>query len=76
MALVRVPEVLGGASRWTPTIEEFQNAMDAKPPQRAHFKELRLRVIEPAVEELREERPACRWAPVKGEGMNITRTRP
>ncbi|WP_235008044.1 replication initiation protein [Caballeronia humi] len=59
-----------GLSRWTPTIEEFQNAIDAKPNQRAHFKELRRRVIEPAVEELREARPACRWAPVKGEGMN------
>ena len=41
--------------RYTPTIEEFHRAMDASESQRKNFKELRRRVIEPAVKELREK---------------------
>ncbi|QYD70073.1 replication initiation protein [Paraburkholderia edwinii] len=41
-----------GAGRWTPTIAEFHQAVGATPTARANFKELRLRVIEPAVKEL------------------------
>jgi plasmid replication initiation protein len=41
--------------RYTPTIEEFHRAMDAKDSHRANFKELRRRVIEPAVTELIEK---------------------
>lgn len=38
--------------RYTPTIEEFHRAMDAKDSHKGNFKELRRRVIEPAVDEL------------------------
>lgn len=41
--------------RYTPSIEEFHTAMDAKDSHRANFKELRRRVIEPAVTELIEK---------------------
>ena len=61
-----------GAGRWTPTIEEFQDATDATPTARANFKELRLRVIEPAVKELREKNGLIvQWTPVKA-GRKVT----
>ncbi|ADP02382.1 gp37 [Burkholderia phage KS14] len=44
-----------GKGRYTPSIEEFHRAMDAKESHRANFKELRRRVIEPAVTELIEK---------------------
>jgi hypothetical protein len=44
-----------GPGKWSPTIEEFWAAMDAKPTHRANFKALRQRIIEPAVAELREK---------------------
>lgn len=41
--------------KWSPTIEEFCHAMDAKPSHRKNFGMLRRSVIEPAVKELREK---------------------
>jgi plasmid replication initiation protein len=41
--------------KWTPTIEEFCHAMDAKPSHRSNFGMLRRSVIEPALKELREK---------------------
>lgn len=41
--------------RYSPSIEDFHRAMDAKDSQRSNFKELRKRVIEPAVAELIEK---------------------
>jgi len=61
-----------GAGRWTPTIAEFQDAMDASPTYRANFKALRERVIEPAVKELREKNGLIvEWVPVKS-GRKVT----
>jgi plasmid replication initiation protein len=55
-----------GKSQWTPTITEFHDATDATPTARANFKELRLRVIEPAVKELREKNGLLvQWTPMK-----------
>jgi plasmid replication initiation protein len=55
-----------GAGRWMPTIAEFQDATEATPTARANFKELRLRVIEPAVKELQEKNGLIvKWSPVK-----------
>jgi plasmid replication initiation protein len=64
-----------GAGRWTPTIAEFQEATDATPTARANFKELRLRVIEPAVKELREKNGLIvTWEPIK-TGRKVTALR-
>ncbi|WP_244808906.1 MULTISPECIES: replication initiation protein [Caballeronia] len=64
-----------GAGRWTPTIVEFQEATDATPTARANFKELRLRVIEPAVKELREKNGLIvKWEPIKA-GRKVTALR-
>lgn len=41
--------------RYTPTIDEFHRAMDSKDSHKKNFKELRRRVIEPAVKELIEK---------------------
>lgn len=39
--------------RWTPSIDEFADAMDAPPSCRKDFKAMRVRVIEPAIKELK-----------------------
>lgn len=44
-----------GTGRYRPTIEEFHQAMDVKDSHKGNFKELRRRVIEPAVAELIEK---------------------
>jgi plasmid replication initiation protein len=50
--------------RYAPSIEEFHRAMDAKDSHRANFKELRRRVIEPAVAELIQKNGLLiDWAP-------------
>jgi len=55
-----------GTGCWKPTIEEFQHAMDAPESCRANFKDLRIRIIEPAVKELREkDNLAIEWEPKK-----------
>jgi plasmid replication initiation protein len=55
-----------GAGRYSPTIEEFQDVMEASPTYRANFKALRERVIEPAVKELQEKNGLIvKWSPVK-----------
>ncbi|WP_186156586.1 replication initiation protein [Burkholderia gladioli] len=55
-----------GAGRWAPTITEFHDATEATPTARANFKELRLRVIEPAVKDLREKNGlVVHWSTVK-----------
>lgn len=55
-----------GKGEWTPTIAEFHEATEATPTARANFKELRLRVIEPAVKELHEKNGLLvQWTPVK-----------
>lgn len=41
--------------KWSPSIEEFQQAMDAPASCRANFGMLRRSVVEPAVKELREK---------------------
>jgi plasmid replication initiation protein len=54
-----------GAGHYSPTIEDFQNVMDASPTARANFKELRIRIIEPAVKELQEKNGlVVKWSPV------------
>jgi plasmid replication initiation protein len=54
-----------GAGRYSPTIEEFQDVMEASPTYRANFKALRERIIEPAVKELREKNGLIvKWSPV------------
>jgi plasmid replication initiation protein len=64
-----------GAGRYSPTIEEFQDAMDASPTYRANFKALRERVIEPAVKELREKNGMIvKWSPIKS-GRKVTALR-
>ncbi|MFM0197782.1 replication initiation protein [Paraburkholderia strydomiana] len=55
-----------GKGSWTPTIAEFHEATEPSATARANFKELRLRVIEPAVKELREKNGLLlEWEPVK-----------
>lgn len=64
-----------GRGRYTPTIEEFQDVMEASPTYRANFKALRERIIEPAVKELREKNGLIvHWTPVKS-GRKVTALR-
>lgn len=52
--------------QWKPTIDEFQRAMEAPASCAANFKDLRRRVIEPAVKELREKDGLLlEWEPEK-----------
>lgn len=52
--------------RWTPDIEEFQKAMEAPASCGKDFGNLRKRVIEPAVKELREKDGLLlEWEPVR-----------
>lgn len=58
--------------RWMPSIEEFHHAMDAPESCRANFKDLRIRIIEPAVKELREkDNFSIEWEPKKA-GRKVT----
>lgn len=58
--------------RWSPSIEEFQKAMEAPESCRADFGRLRARVIEPAVRELRDKDGLLlEWEPVKA-GRKVT----
>ncbi|KAF0190346.1 MAG: initiator RepB protein [Gammaproteobacteria bacterium] len=58
--------------RWSPTITEFHSAMDAPASCQANFKDLRIRIIEPAVKELREkDNLAIEWEPKKA-GRKVT----
>lgn len=52
--------------RWTPTIEEFHKAMEAPASCCADFGQLKRRVIDPAVKELRDKDGLLlEWSPVK-----------
>jgi plasmid replication initiation protein len=54
-----------GVGHYSPSIEDFQDVMEATPTARANFKELRLRIIEPAVKELQEKNGLIvKWSPV------------
>lgn len=58
--------------RWSPTITDFHEAMDAPASCRANFKDLRIRIIEPAIKELREkDNLAIEWDPKK-DGRKVT----
>lgn len=58
--------------RWSPDIEEFHKAMEAPASCLANFKDLRRRVIEPAVKELKEKDGLLlEWEPVKA-GRKVT----
>lgn len=55
-----------GVGKWNPTLEEFQHLMDVPENYRENFKELRRRVIEPAVKELKDKNNLLvEWEPVK-----------
>lgn len=61
-----------GTGLWRPTIDEFCHATDAPASCRANFKDLRRRVIEPAVKELREKDGLLlEWEPTKA-GRKVT----
>jgi plasmid replication initiation protein len=45
----------GDKGQWKPSIEEFMTAMDAPSSCRKDFGNLRMRIIEPAFNELREK---------------------
>ncbi len=52
--------------QWSPTIEEFQRAMDAPDSCRADFGRLRARIVAPAVKELQsKDNMLIAWEPVK-----------
>lgn len=52
--------------KWSPTIEEFQRAMDAPESCKKDFFNLRARIIEPAIHELRQkDNLILEWEPVK-----------
>lgn len=52
--------------QWSPSIEEFQRAMDAPASCCKDFRNLRIRVVEPAVEELRtKDNMVIVWEPLK-----------
>lgn len=58
--------------RWSPDIEEFQKAMDAPASCLNDFGQLKRRVVEPAVKELREKDGLLLdWEPVKA-GRKVT----
>lgn len=58
--------------RWSPTIEDFQKAMEAPASCTTDFGRLRARVIEPAVKELREKDSLLlEWEPTKA-GRKVT----
>lgn len=57
---------------WSPSIEEFCRAMDAKPSHQSNFGMLRRSVIEPAVHELRQkDNMIIEWATIKA-GRKVT----
>ncbi len=57
---------------WSPTIEEFQHAMDAPESCRTDFGRLRARIIEPAVHELRQkDNMIIEWETIKA-GRKVT----
>jgi len=57
---------------WSPSISEFHQAMDAPASCLANFKDLRRRIIEPAVHELRQkDNLLLEWEPVKA-GRKVT----
>ena len=58
--------------RWKPTIEEFHRAMEPPPSCTKDFGQLKRRIIEPAVKELREKDGLLLdWEPVK-TGRKVT----
>lgn len=60
-----------GAGVWNPSLEQFNHAMDAPQNYRENFKELRRRVIDPAVKELTEKNNlVVEWEPSK-EGRKV-----
>lgn len=60
-----------GRGSWTPTLEQFNHWMDTPQNYRDNFKELRRRVIEPAVKELTEKNGLIiEWEPTK-EGRKV-----
>lgn len=55
------------------TVEDFSHAMEAPPSYRANFKELRQRVIEPAIKELTtKDNLVIEWKGTKRGGRKIT----
>lgn len=55
-----------GTGQWSPSIEEFHKAMDAPASCCADFGQLKRRVLEPAVKELRDKDGLrLEWSPVK-----------
>ncbi len=55
-----------GTGQWSPTIEQFQHAMDAPESCRKDFGRLRARIIEPAIKELRDKDSLLvEWQPIK-----------
>jgi len=58
--------------RWTPSIDEFHKAMEPPPSCRTDFGNLRMRIIDPAIKELRDkDGMVIEWAPVKA-GRKVT----
>jgi plasmid replication initiation protein len=58
--------------KWTPTIEEFHKAMEAPPSCLKNYKDLRKRIIEPALKELQDKDGLdIEWKPVKA-GRKVT----
>jgi len=45
----------GDKGRWSPDMDEFLHAMDVPETYRSNFKDVRVRVLEPALKELREK---------------------
>jgi plasmid replication initiation protein len=70
--LMECLESWGNTGHWTPTVEDFCHAMDAKPSYRKDFGMLRRSVIEPAIKELRDKDGwNIEWKPVKA-GRKVT----
>lgn len=62
----------GDKGKWSPDIEEFVHAMDVPETYRSNFKDIRVRVIEPALKELREKDNQLIELELKKAGRKVT----
>jgi len=62
----------GDKGKWSPDIEDFCHAMDVPQSYQANFKDIRVRVLEPALKELREKDNAEITMTLRKSGRKVT----
>jgi plasmid replication initiation protein len=62
----------GDKGRWSPDMDAFMHAMDVPMSYRSNFKDVRVRVIEPALKELRDKDNQLIELELKKAGRKVT----